>query len=56
MGADDMTIKPSLEEVKNIAKAYNTIPLSCELPMNYTPVGIIKKIRAVYVLFFVARH
>lgn len=47
MGADDMTIKPSLEEVKNIAKAYNTIPLSCELPMNYTPVGIIKKIRAV---------
>lgn len=42
-----MTIKPSLEEVKNIAKEYNTIPLSCELPMNYTPVGIIKKIRAV---------
>lgn len=42
-----MSVKPSLDEVKNIANEYNTVPLSLEMPMNYTPVGIIKKIKAV---------
>lgn len=42
-----MEIKPSLEEIIDYSKAYKTIPLSTELAMNYTPIGIIKKIRAV---------
>lgn len=42
-----MIIKPSLNEAADYAKAYNTIPLSTVLEMNYTPIGIIKKIKAV---------
>lgn len=42
-----MLIRPSLDEVKIIAKDYNTVPLSYEMPMNYTPVGIIKKIKSI---------
>lgn len=43
-----MKIKPSIEEIKNYSKEYKTIPISAEIIMNYTPVGIIKKIRALY--------
>lgn len=42
-----MIIKPSLNEAADYAKTYNTIPLSTVLEMNYTPLGIIKKIKAV---------
>jgi anthranilate synthase component 1 len=42
-----MEIRPSLNEVKEFAKQYKTVPLSCEMVMNYTPIGIIKKIKAV---------
>lgn len=35
------------ESVKKYAGEYKTIPLSKELVMNYTPIGIIKKIRAI---------
>jgi anthranilate synthase component 1 len=43
-----MNIRPSIEEVyeyKN--QGYKTVPLSCEMVMNYTPIGIIKKIKAI---------
>ncbi len=42
-----MKIRPSFEEIVNYSKEYKTVPLSTELVMNYTPIGIIKKIRAV---------
>lgn len=42
-----MEIRPSMEEIINYSKEYKTIPLSTELAMNYTPIGIIKKIKAV---------
>lgn len=42
-----MQIRPSIEEVKKYSDEYKTIPLSAELPMNYTPLGIIKKIKTV---------
>lgn len=42
-----MEIRPSMEEIINYSKEYKTIPLSTELVMNYTPIGIIKKIKAV---------
>lgn len=37
----------SFEDVKRYASDYKTIPLSRELVMNYTPLGVIKKIRAI---------
>ena len=42
-----MQIKPSREDAIEFAKKYKTIPLSTETVMNYTPVGIIKKIKAI---------
>lgn len=42
-----MNIRPTLDDAMTLSKGYNTIPLSCELVMNYTPLGIIKKIRAI---------
>lgn len=42
-----MIIKPSFEEVMSYCEDYKTVPLSAEIVMNFTPVGIIKKIRAV---------
>jgi anthranilate synthase component 1 len=42
-----MNIKPSFEEIIEYSKEYKTIPLSIELPMNYTPIGIIKKIKGI---------
>ena len=42
-----MKIRPNLEEVKAYSKEYKTVPLSAELVMNYTPIGIIKKIKTV---------
>lgn len=41
-------IKPSLENALNYAKNYKTLPISFEMPMNYTPIGIIKKIKSAY--------
>jgi anthranilate synthase component 1 len=38
----------SIEEIKEYAKDYSCVPLTEELPMNYTPVGIVKKIRTEY--------
>lgn len=40
-------IKPSHEEAIEYSKKYKTIPISLEMPMNYTPIGIIKKIKAI---------
>ncbi|MGN0522759.1 MAG: anthranilate synthase component I [Eubacterium sp.] len=40
-------IKPSYEEAIEYSKKYKTIPISLEMPMNYTPIGIIKKIKAI---------
>jgi len=40
-----MNIQPEFSVVKQLAENYKTIPLSLEIPMNYTPVGLIKKIR-----------
>ena len=42
-----MKIRPSLQEAAAYCGDYKTIPLSCEAVMNYTPLGIIKKVRAV---------
>lgn len=42
-----MNIRPNLEEAKKYSREYKTIPLSTEIVMNYTPIGIIKKIRAI---------
>lgn len=42
-----MKIRPSINEAKELAKNFCTIPLSTEIVMNYTPIGIIKKIRAI---------
>jgi anthranilate synthase component 1 len=42
-----MNIRPSFEKIVDYSKEYKTVPLSVELPMNYTPIGIIKKIRAI---------
>ncbi|MCR4925745.1 MAG: anthranilate synthase component I [Clostridiales bacterium] len=39
-----MKIKPSIEEAKKYSDDYTIIPLSFEMVMNYTPIGIIKKI------------
>lgn len=40
-------IKPSYEEAIEYSKKYKTIPISLEMPMNYTPIGIIKKIKSI---------
>lgn len=42
-----MNIKPSFDQIIEYSKAYKTIPLSTEMVMNYTPVGVIKKIKAI---------
>ena len=42
-----MTIRPTKEEVKALACDYKTVPMSVELEMNYTPIGVIKKVKAV---------
>lgn len=42
-----MKILPSYDNVVILAKEYKTIPLSLELPMNFTPIGVIKKIRSI---------
>lgn len=42
-----MKILPSYDDICKYAKDYKTIPLSLEMPMNFTPIGIIKKIRQV---------
>lgn len=42
-----MNILPEFKNVIELSKEYKTIPLSFELPMNYTPMGIIKKIRSI---------
>lgn len=42
-----MNILPSYERVIELSKEYKTIPLSLEMPMNYTPIGIIKKIKSI---------
>lgn len=43
-----MLIKPSFDEALAYSKEYKTIPVSCSIAMNYTPVGIIKKVRAAF--------
>ena len=42
-----MNIRPSLQKAAELSKEYKTVPLSYEMVMNYTPLGIIKKVRAV---------
>lgn len=42
-----MDIRPSYDIALQYADDYATVPLSCEMVMNYTPLGIIKKVRAV---------
>lgn len=42
-----MNIRPNIDEVIEYSKTYKTVPISCEMVMNYTPVGIIKKLRSV---------
>lgn len=42
-----MKLLPSYENIIGYAKQYNTIPLWTELPMNFTPIGVIKKIRSI---------
>lgn len=42
-----MNIRPAIEEVIEYSKKYKTIPLSAEMVMNYTPVGVIKKIKTI---------
>ncbi len=37
----------TLDEVKKYATDYKVVPLATELVMNYTPLGVIKKIRAI---------
>lgn len=37
----------TLNDVKKYANDYKTVPLATELVMNYTPLGVIKKIRAI---------
>lgn len=42
-----MDIRPSLSEVRKYTEDYSIVPLSYEMAMNYTPIGIIKKISGV---------
>lgn len=42
-----MNFKPTIYEVKEYSKSYKTVPILTEIAMNYTPVGIIKKIRTI---------
>lgn len=42
-----MNIRPSYDDALALSKGYGTVPLSSEIVMNYTPLGIIKKIRAI---------
>ena len=42
-----MKIKPTLEQVKEFAAEYKTVPLSCRLEMNVTPIQVLKKLKAI---------
>ena len=42
-----MQIRPKFSEAKEIAKSYKTLPLSAELPMNATPLQVLKKLKKI---------
>lgn len=42
-----MTIKPSLEEVKELYMDYKAVPLSTEIEMKYTSLEVLKKLKRV---------
>ena len=42
-----MIIKPTLEEVKQLYMDYKAVPLSTEIPMEYTAIEVLKKLKAV---------
>ncbi len=42
-----MNIRPTLEEVRQLAGKYKTVPLSAELPLNRTPVQALKKLKKI---------
>jgi len=46
-GGKIMNIKPSLKQVAEFAEEYKTVPLSCRLDMNVTPVQVLKKLKAI---------
>lgn len=42
-----MIIKPTLDEVKELYMDYKAVPLSTEIPMEYTAIEVLKKLKAV---------
>ncbi len=45
--------KPSVEEVKRLAKSYNKIPISVEMYMDFqTPIAVLSRIKDVYDRYF----
>lgn len=48
-----MSFKPSFEEVRQLAKKYNKIPVSVEIYMDFqTPIAILSKIKEMYDCYF----
>ncbi len=42
-----MIIRPTLDEVKKLYMDYRAVPLSTEIPMEYTAIEVLKKLKAV---------
>lgn len=42
-----MIIRPALDEVKKLYMDYRAVPLSTEIPMEYTAIEVLKKLKAV---------
>lgn len=42
-----MKILPDFDSIIKYSEHYSTVPLWCVLPMNFTPIGVIKKIRSI---------
>ena len=42
-----MKILPNFDSIIKYSNYYNTVPIWTVLPMNFTPIGVIKKIRSI---------
>lgn len=42
-----MDIRPTLDEVKKLYMDYKAVPLSTQIPMEYTAIEVLKKLMAV---------